>query len=89
MSKYSDRYKEYAKLLIEIRVDIAEVLQLKGIFNRFVSFSWSHKPDRFIKIGNTPYGVLLVDNGGDEYHIDSLENINELLSILRGVEHIA
>ena len=87
--KYAERLKEKNALVKGIKADIKEVLAEKGYGNGvYADFDWSAKPDRFKRVGVLHNTLFFVDNSLDEWHEDNVNDINELLVILRGVYHI-
>lgn len=87
--KYAARLKEKNALVQGIKADIKEVLAEKGYGNGvYANFDWSSKPDRFTRVGVMHNTLFFVDNDKCEWHEDNLTNVEELLTILRGVYHI-
>ena len=87
--KYAARLKEKNALVQGIKADIKEVLAEKGYGNGvYAYFEWSSKPDRFTRVGVMHNTLFLVDDNRNYWHEDNVNDINELLVILRGVYHI-
>ena len=89
MDKYQARQIEKFNLIKGIKNDIKEMLNDLGYTNcKYANFTLTCKPDRFTKVGTLNSTLFLVDNNGMEYHEDNINDVDELLTILRAMHHI-
>lgn len=90
MDFYRTRLKEYNSLVSGIKKDIQSKLEELGYGDcaGFAPFNWTCKPDRFREVGIDFGSLYFKDNEGTEWHSDNVNDVNELLSILRAVHHI-
>lgn len=88
--RYSARLKEKHTLISGIKDDIKEMLAEKGYGDcgGFAEFMLTSKPDRFKSVGIDFGNLYFKDNKGTDWHSDNVNDIEELLTILRAVHHI-
>ena len=90
----TDRFKirltEHNTLIKGIKEDIKAVLLEKGYGDTsgYASFNFTCKPDRFKQVGIDFGQLYFVDNSNCHWHSDNVNDVNELLSILRAMYHI-
>lgn len=89
IDRYQTRFREKINLIKGIKADIKEMLEELGYGNgTYADFSLTCKPDRFTRIGVMNSTLFFVDYGLIEWHEDNINDIDELLNILRAVHHI-
>lgn len=90
MERLKKRQEERSALVLNIREDIKSMLIESGYgdCSGYASFEWSCKPDRFKSIGIDFGQLYLRDNDGNDYHIETICNVDELLLILRAMHYI-
>jgi len=88
--RYSARLKEKHALISGIKDDIRQILSEKGYGDcgGFAEFILTCKPDRFKSVGIDFGNLYFKDNEGADWHSDNVNDIDELLSILRAMHHI-
>lgn len=90
MDRFAKRLKEYNTLVRDIEEDIKAMLVELGYgdCSGYAQFNWTCKPDRFSEVGIDFGSLYFKDNEGSDWHSDNVNDINELLSILRAMHHI-
>ena len=89
IDRYQTRFREKINLIKDIKKDIKEMLEELGYGNgTYADFSLTCKPDRFTRVGFMYSTLFFVDNDLCEWHEDNINDIDELLGILRAMHHI-
>ena len=89
IDRYQTRFREKMNLIKDIKKDIKEMLEELGYGNgTYADFLYTCKPDRFTRVGFMYSTLFFVDNDLSEWHEDNVNDIDELLNILRAVHHI-
>jgi hypothetical protein len=90
VDRFAARQKEKFALVQGIKADIKEVLVEKGYgdFSKYAHFSITCKPDRFKGVAIMYNTLFFLDNEGNEWHSDNVNELEELLGILRAMYHI-
>lgn len=89
IDRYAERVKEKNNLVQGIKADIKAMLTELGYGNgTYAKFSLTAKPDRFTRVGTLYSSLFFMDDNGNEWHEDNINDVNELLGILRAVHHI-
>lgn len=90
MDRFGQRLKEKHALVQGIKADIKAMLGELGYGDTagFADFQWTCKPDRFKSVGIDWGSLYFKDNDGRDWHSDNVNDIEELLSILRAMHHI-
>ena len=90
VDRYAARQKEKYALVQGIKADIKEVLVEKGYgdFAKYAHFSITCKPDRFKGVAVMHNTLFFLDNDNNEWHSDNVNELDELLTILRAMYHI-
>ena len=90
VDRYAARQKEKYALVQGIKADIKEVLVEKGYgeFSKYAHFSITCKPDRFKGVAVMHNTLFFLDNDNNEWHSDNVNELDELLVILRAMYHI-
>jgi hypothetical protein len=90
MDRYQTRFREKITLINNIKADIKDMLIELGYGNYggYATFSYTCKPTRFTKVGVMHSTLFFVDNDNNEWHSDNVNDIDELLNILRAMHHI-
>jgi hypothetical protein len=90
MDRFGQRLKEKNALIQGIKADIKAMLEELGYGDcgGFANFQWTCKPDRFKSVGIDWGSLYFKDNDGSDWHSDNVNDIEELLSILRAMHHI-
>ena len=90
MDRYQTRLKEKQMFVKAIKQDIKDMLEELGYGDGvYVDFSITCKPDRFTRIGTMYSTLFFVDYELNEWHEDNINDIDELLSILRAMHHLS
>lgn len=90
VDRFAARQKEKYALVQGIKADIKEVLVEKGYgdFGKYAHFSITCKPDRFKGVAVMHNTLFFLDNDNCEWHSDNVNDLEELLGILRAMYHI-
>lgn len=90
VDRFAARQKEKYALVQGIKADIKEVLVEKGYgdFAKYAHFSITCKPDRFKGVAVMHNTLFFLDNDNNEWHSDNVNELDELLTILRAMYHI-
>lgn len=90
IDRYQSRFREKIILINNIKADIKDMLIELGYGNYggYATFSYTCKPTRFTKVGVMHSTLFFVDNDNNEWHSDNVNDIDELLNILRAMHHI-
>lgn len=90
IDRYQARFREKMNLIKGIKADIKKMLEELGYGNygTYAQFEYTCKPSRFVKVGVMHSTLFFVDNDLCEWHEDNVNDIDELLNILRAMHHI-
>lgn len=89
IDRYQTRFREKLNLIRDIKKDIKEMLEELGYGSgTYADFSLTCKPDRFTRVGFMHSTLFFVDYGRIEWNEDNINDVDELLDILRAVHHI-
>ena len=90
VDRFAARQKEKFALVQGIKADIKEILVERGYgdFGKYAHFSITCKPDRFKGVAIMYNTLFFLDNDNTEWHSDNVNDLEELLVILRAMYHI-
>lgn len=87
VDRFALREKQLRTLTNEIKNDIKTIYK-DNCFKGYVCFNLSCKPKRFDAVCIHYDTLFLRDDDGYDYHIDNINDINELLEVLMCMYHI-